>query len=143
TKNVDEDFIKNHNEMMVLLKEEDELLEIVKLIGSDVLPDSQKLTLQIAKVIRLGFLQQGSFHEIDSSVTIEKQAKMLDIILYLYERSQSLISFGFPVSFLAQSDIFNKIINITYNVPNDKLEMLDQYYDEIDAFYDKAMQENG
>ena len=75
TKNVDENFIKNHNEMMVLLKEEDELLEIVKLIGSDVLPDSQKLTLQIARVIRLGFLQQASFHEIDSSVPIEKQAK--------------------------------------------------------------------
>ncbi|HIZ71087.1 MAG TPA: V-type ATP synthase subunit A [Candidatus Atopostipes pullistercoris] len=142
-KNVDEDFIKNHNEMMVLLKEEDELLEIVKLIGSDVLPDSQKLTLQIAKVIRLGFLQQGSFHEIDSSVPIEKQAKMLDIILYLYERSQSLISFGFPVSYLTQSNIFNKIINIKYDIPNDQLERLDHYYDEIDAYYDKAMQENG
>src|SRR5699024_1121157 len=80
------------------------------------------------------FSSDLSFHEIDSSVPIEKQAKMLDIILYLYERSQSLISFGFPVSFLAQSDIFNKIINIKYNVPNDKLEMLDQYYAEIDAF---------
>jgi len=143
TKNVGEDFIKNRNEMMVLLKEEDELLEIVKLIGSDVLPDSQKLTLQISKVIRLGFLQQGSFHEIDSSVPIEKQAKMLDIILYLYDRSQTLISFGFPVSYLAQSDIFNKITNIKYNIPNDQLDMLDDYYEKIDAFYDKAMQENG
>lgn len=142
-KNVGENFIKNRNEMMVLLKEEDELLEIVKLIGSDVLPDSQKLTLQISKVIRLGFLQQGSFHEIDSSVPIEKQAKMLDIILYLYDRSQTLISFGFPVSYLAQSDIFNKITNIKYNIPNDQLDMLDDYYEKIDAFYDKAMQENG
>ena len=143
TKNVDENFIKNHNEMMVLLKEEDELLEIVKLIGSDVLPDSQKLTLQIARVIRLGFLQQASFHEIDSSVPIEKQAKMLDVILYLYERSQALISFGFPVSYLTQSDIFNKIINIKYDIPNDRLELLEDYYEEIDAFYEKAIQENG
>lgn len=140
---VDENFIKNHNEMMVLLKEEDELLEIVKLIGSDVLPDSQKLTLQISKVLRLGFLQQASFHEIDSSVPIEKQAKMLDIILYLYERSQNLISFGFPVSYLTKSNIFNKIISIKFDVPNDELEILDEYYDAIDAFYEKAMQENG
>lgn len=142
-KNVDENFIKNRNEMMVLLKEEDELLEIVKLIGSDVLPDSQKLTLQISKVIRLGFLQQGSFHEIDSAVPIEKQAKMLDIILYLYDRSQMLVSFGFPVSYVGQSDIFNKVINIKYDIPNDQLNMLDDYYKEIDAFYEKAMQENG
>src|SRR5699024_12455153 len=97
----------------------------------------------ISKDIRLGFLQQGSFHEIDSSVPIKNQAKMLDIILYLYERSQSLISFGIPVSYLTQSNIFNKIINIKYDVPNDQLEILDHYYDDINAYYNKAMQENG
>lgn len=141
--NVDENFIKNHNDMMILLKDEDELNEIVQLIGSDVLPESQKLTLQIAKVIRLGFLQQASFHTIDSAVPIEKQAKMLDVILYLYKRCQTLVSFSFPVSYLTKSDIFNKVINIKYDVPNDKLELFDQYYKEIDTFYDKAMQENG
>ena len=61
-------------------------MEIVKLIGSDVLPDDQKLTLEIARVIRLGFLQQNAFHQEDTSVPMEKQFLMMETILYLYEK---------------------------------------------------------
>ncbi len=61
-------------------------MEIVKLIGSDVLPDDQKLILEIAKVIRLGFLQQNAFHKDDTCVPMEKQFKMMEIILYLYKQ---------------------------------------------------------
>lgn len=63
-------------------------MEIVKLIGGDVLPDDQKLILEIAKVIRLGFLQQNAFHKDDTCVSLEKQFKMMDVILYLYKTSQ-------------------------------------------------------
>ena len=61
-------------------------MEIVKLIGSDVLPDDQKLVLEIAKVIRLGFLQQNAFHADDTCVSLEKQFKMMEVILHLYDK---------------------------------------------------------
>ncbi len=67
------------------LQEEIKLMEIVKLIGSDVLPDDQKLTIEIARVIRVGFLQQNAFHAVDTYVPLEKQLKMMETILYLYE----------------------------------------------------------
>ena len=67
-------------------------MEIVKLIGSDVLPDDQKLVLEIARVIRLGFLQQNAFHKDDTCVPLKKQFKMMEIILYLYEKCRALIS---------------------------------------------------
>ena len=69
-------------------------MEIVKLIGSDVLPDDQKLVLEIARVIRLGFLQQNAFHKDDTCVPLKKQFKMMEIILYLYEKCRALIVHG-------------------------------------------------
>lgn len=140
---VAENFVTNRAEMMALLHEEDELLEIVKLIGSDILPDSQKLVLQTAKVIRLGFLQQASFHKEDGAVSLQKQEKMLDIILYLHHRAKALVQWGMPMSFIAKDPIFNKVINIKFDVPNNQLEKLDQYYADVDAFYERAMEQNG
>ena len=78
----------DRNQMMMLLNQESSLMEIVKLIGSDVLPDDQKLTLEIARVIRLGFLQQNAFHPDDTCVTVEKQFKMMEVILYLYQSNR-------------------------------------------------------
>ena len=66
--NVDQKFVDYRNRLMALLTQESSLMEIVKLIGSDVLPDDQKLVLEIARVIRLGFLQQNAFHKEDTSV---------------------------------------------------------------------------
>ena len=60
------DFIANRNRLMAILNQESALMEIVKLIGSDVLPDDQKLTLEIARVVRLGYLQQNAFHKDDT-----------------------------------------------------------------------------
>ena len=80
---VNKNFIDLRNQIMALLNTESSLMEIVKLIGSDVLPDDQKLVLEIARVIRLGFLQQNAFHADDTCVPLEKQYKMMEIILYL------------------------------------------------------------
>ena len=98
-------------------------MEIVKLIGADVLPDDQKLVLEIAKVIRVGFLQQNAFHKDDTSVPLTKQFKMMETILYLYKKSKALIAMGMPMSVLKEDKIFDKIISIKYDVPNDRLDM--------------------
>lgn len=142
-KNISEDFVANRAEMVALLHEEDQLMEVVKLIGSDVLPDHQKLVLQTAKVLRLGFLQQSSFHNIDAAVPMKKQAKMLEVILYLHHRAKSLVQWGMPMTYIAKSPIFNHVINMKFDVENEDDEKFQEYFDEIDAFYEKAMEENG
>lgn len=112
-------------------------MEIVKLIGSDVLPDDQKLTLEIARVVRLGFLQQNAFHKDDTCVSMEKQYKMMELILYLNQKAKALVAMGMPMSVLKSENIFEKIIAVKYDVPNDKLEMFDDYHKSIDEFYEK------
>lgn len=136
-------FVADRNQIMAILNQESSLMEIVKLIGSDVLPDDQKLTLEIARVIRLGFLQQNAFHAEDTCVPMEKQFKMMEIILYLYDKCRALINRGMPVSVLKEDNLFEKIIAIKYDVPNDQLDKFDQYQNDIDTFYDKIMEKNG
>ena len=140
--NVGPTFVQCRNEILNLLTMENRLNEIVKLIGSDVLPDDQKLVLEIARVIRLGFLQQNAFHKDDTCVPIEKQAAQMRVILYLYDRARSLVTMGHPMSVLKQSNIFDRVINIKYDVPNDRLDMFDQYMKDIDTFYDEVIEKN-
>ena len=139
---VGSNFIKCRNKILAILNQESSLQEIVKLIGSDVLPDDQKLTLEIARVIRLGFLQQNAFHKDDTCVPLEKQLKMMETILYLYEKCKALIDMSMPVSILKSEDIFERIIAIKYDVPNDKLSMFSDYKIAIDNFYNKIMETN-
>ena len=140
TEHVDKKFVDYRNRIVYLLSQESSLMEIVKLIGGDVLPDDQKLSLEIAKVIRVGFLQQNAFHKDDTCVPMEKQFKMMEVILYLYKKSRSLISMGMPMSVLKENPIFDKVIAIKYDVPNDNLAMLDDYKKQIDAFYDDVVE---
>lgn len=117
-------------------------MEIVKLIGGDVLPDDQKLTLEIARVIRLGFLQQNAFHKDDTCVPMKKQFLMMDTILYLYQKAKTLVTMGMPMSVLKESDIFDRIISIKYDVPNDQLEKFEEYRTAIDSFYETVLANN-
>ena len=135
-------FVDYRNRLMALLNSESSLLEIVKLIGSDVLPDDQKLILEIARVIRLGFLQQNAFHKDDTCVSLEKQFLMMDTILCLYKQARALVTMGHPMSVLKSENIFDRVIAIKYDVPNDRLEMFKQYHRDIDAFYQHVLEKN-
>ena len=135
-------FVDYRNRMMALLNQESSLMEIVKLIGGDVLPDDQKLILEIAKVIRLGFLQQNAFHKDDTCVSMEKQFKMMDVILYLYKTCRKLVAMGMPMSVLKAENIFERVIAIKYDVPNNNLQLLDLYKNDIDTFYNTVLQKN-
>ena len=132
-KNVDMRFLRSRQEIMSLLAEEAKLMEIVKLIGSDVLPDDQKLVIEICKVIRVGYLQQNAFHKDDTYVPLQKQMKMMDVILYLYKKCKDLVAQGKPMSQVVASGIFDKVTKMKYDVPNDHIELLDDYFRQIDA----------
>ena len=135
-------FVDYRNRLMAILNQESSLMEIVKLIGGDELPDDQNLILEIARVIRLGFLQQNAFHKDDTCVSLEKQFKMMDVILYLYKKSRRLVAMGMPMSVLKAEGIYEKVIAIKYDVPNDNLQLLDLYKRDIDEFYDRVVEKN-
>ncbi|MFT4146336.1 MAG: V-type ATP synthase subunit A [Mobilitalea sp.] len=141
-KNVGEDFVECRNQILNILTQENQLNEIVKLIGSDVLPDDQKLVLEIARVIRLGFVQQNAYHPSDTYVPMAKQLKMMQTALYLYHKAKLLIDRSMPMSLLKESNVFDKVISIKYDVANDELHKFDEYKAMIDEFYDKIMKTN-
>ncbi|MCQ4022875.1 MULTISPECIES: V-type ATP synthase subunit A [unclassified Ruminococcus] len=130
-KNVGEDFIKYRGRISALLQEESSLMEIVKLIGSDVLPDDQKLVIETCRVIRVGFLQQNAFHPEDTYVPLEKQKQMMKTILYLHKKAKHLVGAGIPISRVLETGLFDKLTKMKYDIPNNKLEMFDQYRAEI------------
>ena len=141
--NVDEHFMEYRGKILTILNQESSLMEIVKLIGGDVLPDDQKLTLEIARVIRLGFLQQNAFHAEDTCVPLKKQFLMMDTILYLYDRSRELVTRGMPMSVLKESNIFDRVISIKYDVANKELEKFGEYRQAIDEFFREVLEKNG
>ena len=130
--NVDPTFTRKRQRLVSLLHEEEKLMEIVKLIGSDVLPDDQKLVIETCRVIRVGLLQQNAYHKDDTYVPMEKQLRMMDVTLYLYDKAKELVSRGAPISSILETGLFDLLIKMKYDIPNDKLEMFDEYRREIE-----------
>ena len=130
--NVNPGFMKARTEFIAILREESALMEIVKLIGADVLPDDQKLVIETARVIRVGFLQQNAFHKDDTYVPLVKQYKMMNTILYLYHTGKNLVANNVPLSKLIDKGMFDMLVKMKYEVENDKLEKFDEYIKQID-----------
>lgn len=135
--NVSEDFDSVVLQIKKILTEESSLMEIVKLIGSDVLPDSQRLVLEVAKIVRLGFLQQNAFNSTDTYVPLKKQYLMLKTYLTYYDEAKKLIALGVPVSQLHATGLTEKLISIKYDVKNDDFAAFDKYESDIKAAFDK------
>ena len=135
-RNVGADFMECRARVAQILQEENKLMEIVKLIGSDVLPDDQKLSIETARVIRVGFLQQNAYHQDDTYVPLQKQLKMMQVILHLHRRAQGLVAAGVPLSRITGTGLFDKVVRIKYEVPNDQLQKLDDMIGEIDTELD-------
>ena len=131
--NVDMSFMEYRQQLLSLLHEESKLMEIVKLIGADVLPDDQRLVIDVARVVRVGFLQQNAYHQDDTYVPLEKQFLMMKTILHLYEKGKALIAEGKPVGGISKSGLLEKLIKMKYDIPNDRLDMFDEYIAEIDS----------
>ena len=135
-------FAQCRERMARLLLEENKLMEIVKLIGSDVLPEDQKLVIECAKVVRLGFLQQDAYQPIDTYVPIEKQYRMMDLVLYLYDSAKKVAQQGIPISQLVSTGIFELVTRMKYNIPNDDFSLFDDYKKKIDQAVEQAISKN-
>mgnify|MGYP000855090910 FL=1 len=130
--NVGSDFVSDRQQLSFILAEESRLNEIVNLMGPDVLPEDQKLVMEIAKVVRVGYLQQNAFHKDDTYVPLAKQLKMMDVILYLNKICQEAVAQGKVVRAISETGIFEQLIKMKYDIPNDHIEKLDTYYQDID-----------
>ena len=140
--NVGHDFITCRQRVADLLQEEAKLMEIVKLIGADILPEDQKLTIEIARVIRVGFLQQNAYHTIDTYVPLDKQLKMMELILRLYDGARGLVARAIPLSQLKATGIFDELTKMKYEVPNEDQSKFEIYRQRIDQALDKVSQAN-
>ncbi|EGC03825.1 MULTISPECIES: V-type ATP synthase subunit A [Ruminococcus] len=136
--NVAPDFMEVRQQISNILVEENSLMEIVKLMGTDVLPDDQKLLIEVARVVRVGFLQQNAYHKDDTYVPLDKQYRMMKAILQFFELSKEALGKGVSIDEIMKNGWADKLIKIKYDIPNDKLGMFDEYEREMTDWYKKA-----
>ncbi|MCR5782815.1 MAG: V-type ATP synthase subunit A [Clostridia bacterium] len=107
TKSAGDDFAGMRSRIIAILSEENRLNEVVKLLGADLLPEEQKLTLEIAAVIRIGFLQQNALDPADASVPVAKQREMMRAIIHLADAASDALKNKMPVSEIIKTGIFD------------------------------------
>ncbi|HCL90772.1 MAG TPA: V-type ATP synthase subunit A [Candidatus Atribacteria bacterium] len=140
--NIASDMIKLRSKMMKILQEENKLMDIVKLVGEDVLPDDQRVILEIARIIKIGYLQQNAYHPQDFYTDLPRQYSMLKVIGKLYDRAYSCVKKGIPLSKIKNEKLFSDIIMMKYNAAKEKSKLfpelinrIDHYYDSIESMY--------
>ncbi|CDF58578.1 V-type ATP synthase subunit A [Thermobrachium celere] len=139
--NVAEDMLNLRAEMMKVLQEESKLQETVKLVGEDVLPDEQRLILEIAKLIKVGYLQQNAYHKEDTFVPLNKQYMMLKVIYSFYKFAKEAVKVGVPISVIKNSNHFYKIIKMKYEIPNNFGDSFDKFINDISEYFTNLIKE--
>jgi V/A-type H+-transporting ATPase subunit A len=124
-------------EVMEILNEESHLAQIVKLVGPDALPDEQRLVLETARLLREGFLQQNALDEVDAYTPVEKQIRMLDLILHFHRRARLIIRRGVPIVVVHDLPIVNTLIRMKTQVANGQIEKLDDLHSTLDEQMDQ------
>jgi V/A-type H+/Na+-transporting ATPase subunit A len=135
--NVASDMIHIRSKMMGILQEENKLMDIVKLVGEDVLPDDQRVILEIASIIKTGYLQQNAFHPQDLYTVPSRQYNMLKVIDKLYDRSYSCIKKGIPLSKVKDEKLFSDIVLMKYHTTGEESRFFQELIDRINHYYDK------
>ena len=123
--NGDPEWADLRHEMLDLLQKEARLQQVVKLVGADVLPDNQRLVLEVCALFKNTFLQQSAFDKIDMFSTVEKQVKMLKIIVTFFRMGQEVIRKGATLIKMKRMKVASEIARMKYNVANDEVEKLD------------------
>jgi len=124
-----------------ILLRESRLQQVVKLVGPDALPDDQRLTLETARLLREGFLQQNALDEVDSYSTIEKQVRMLQIILHFHHRAVQIIARGCPIVVIHDLPVVNTLLRAKTNVSNERVEQIDEIWRALDEQMDQLQRD--
>jgi V/A-type H+-transporting ATPase subunit A len=130
------DLMEIRSKMMGILQEENKLMDIVKLVGEDVLPDDQRIILEIARIIKVGYLQQNAFHPQDLYTILPNQYSMLKVIDKLYDRAYACIKEGIPLSQVKEEKLFSDISLMKYQISEEKTELFQKLIERINGYYD-------
>ena len=129
------EWLSDRAEIMDLLHREVRLQQVVKLVGPDALPDTQRFVLEACTLFKNAFLQQNAYDKIDTFSTIQKQAKMLHIIATYWKRGYDAIKRGVVLAKLRKMKVYQDIVKMKFTVPNDNLSGLDK----IEARLERSM----
>jgi len=129
--NVAENFIDLKNETIKILEEEAELEEIVRLVGLEALSSPDRLTMEIARIIRQDFLYQNAFHEVDTFASIEKQYKLLTVILHLFDQCKWAVKKGVPIKKIVDLKVIEKISRARY-IHEENIDEIDKISKDIE-----------
>jgi V/A-type H+-transporting ATPase subunit A len=132
---VSAEWLADRTEMMDLLHREVRLQQVVKLVGPDALPDTQRFVLEVCTLFKNAFLQQNAYDKIDTFSTIEKQAKMLHIIVTYWKRGSEAIKNGAILAKLRKMKVYQDIVKMKFSISNDDLSGMDK----IEARLERAM----
>ncbi len=138
-----DDFSKNRIKAMQLLQDESGLQEIVRLVGADSLSDQDQLKLEVSKMIREDFLQQNSFHEVDTYCPIDKQKEMLGTILDFYDLGLKALDAKIYMKELLNLDIREKIARMKYINNDSAAEEIKKIREELKDQVEKLIEEGG
>ncbi len=139
---VSEKFSKNRIRAMSLLQEESGLQEIVRLVGRDALSEADQLKLEVTKSIREDFLQQNAFHEIDTYCSLEKQMRMLDLILYFYDKAKAALDSKIYLNEVLALSVRERIAR-SKNIPEDQLQEFNLIFAALDEEVKDLMEKGG
>jgi len=130
SKNVSEEWFDMRSEAYGILQREDTLKEIVRLLGPEALPDDQKLILEVARMIKIGLLQQNSFDDVDTYCSPEKQFKLLKLLVTFYKKGEQAIKDGATLADIRALSTIGSLLKARMDVKDDEMEKLDKI-DEV------------
>ena len=124
--NISDDWLSLRGEAYAVLQREDTLKEIVRLLGPEALPDEEKIILEVARMIKIGLLQQNSFDEVDTYCSPEKQFKLLKLLVDFYNRGQQALKEGAALADIRAMPIVGSILKARMDIKDDQIAKLDQ-----------------
>lgn len=129
--NVSDDWLNVRHEAYNVLQREDTLKEIVRLLGPEALPDEEKMILEVARMIKIGLLQQNSFDDVDTYCSPEKQYKLLKLLVEFYNSGQKAIKEGTDLVNIRTMSIIGTLLKARMEVKDDDLSKLDKLHDTM------------
>ena len=130
--NVSPDWLSVRYDTYRILQREEELLELVRLLGPEALPDEEKLILDVARMIREGFLQQNAYDEVDAYCPPQKQYKLLRLLLKFHRLAEEALHRGVPLKEIRSLQVISKIMRAKYEIRNEELEKIDELEKEVE-----------
>ena len=128
---------EDRNQIMELLNREVRLQQVVKLVGPDALPDSQRFVIEVCTLFKNAFLQQNAFDDVDRYSTVEKQAKMLNLVLTYWRRGAEAIKRGVTLVKLRRMKVLADISRMKFSVSNEDLAQIDRLQASLERSIEK------